>query len=180
MLSGVHRLDDRRLPSTIGWMTNSIDDDVWKRPEWIARAALLLDSFRRRVGHDLLDRSGDAVEDARRLFEAPLVVVAHGTEADPILNYGNRTALKLWETDVARFTQMPSRLTAEAPEREERARLLQRTARDGFVDDYSGVRITSTGRRFFIQRAIVWNVDDDAGTRLGQAATFDNWTFLPT
>ena len=159
-------------------MANSKDDDVWKRPDWMARAGVLLASFRRRLGRDLLERSGDAVEDARRLFEAPFVVVAHGTEADPILNYGNRTTLKLWETDVARLTQMPSRLTAQAPERAERAQLLERTARDGFVDDYRGVRITSTGRRFLIDRAIVWNVDDDAGSRLGQAATFDHWTFL--
>jgi hypothetical protein len=73
---------------------------------------------------------------------------------------------------------MPSRLTAEAPEREERARLLERTARDGFVDDYRGVRITSTGRRFLIERAIVWNLTDAEGRRVGQAATFGEWTFI--
>lgn len=159
-------------------MRDANDDDVWRRPEWVARARVLLDGFRRLLGRELVERTGDAVADARRLFEAPLVVVAHGTEADPILNYGNRAALDLWETDVARFTQMPSRLTAEAPEREERARLLERTARDGFVDDYRGVRITSTGRRFLIQRAIVWNLTDESGRRVGQAATFGEWTFL--
>jgi hypothetical protein len=185
ILSSDDAVGKRGLPNfagraTIERMALPEDDDVWSRPAWIARAGLLLDSFRRRLGRELIERSGDAVEDARRLFEAPQVVVSHGTESDPILNYGNRAALDLWETDVVQFTQMPSRLTAEAPERDERARLLERTARDGYVDDYRGVRITSTGRRFLIEQAIVWNVDDDAGTKLGQAATFDRWTFLET
>lgn len=159
-------------------MKNPLDADVWKQADWMARAGVLLESFRRRLGRELIERSGDATEDARRLFEAPYVVVAHGTEADPILNYANRTALDLWETDVATITKMPSRLTAEAPERAERERLLARTSRDGYVDDYRGIRITSTGRRFEIDRAIVWNLDDNAGNRLGQAASFGNWRFL--
>jgi hypothetical protein len=70
---------------------------------------------------------------------------------------------------------MPSRLTAEAPERDERARLLERTARDGYVDDYRGVRISTTGRRFVIERAIVWNLEDADGKPVGQAATFAVW-----
>jgi hypothetical protein len=40
------------------------------------------------------------------------------------------------------------------------------------------VRITRTGRRFKIERAIVWNLIDAAGTIHGQAATFDQWTPL--
>lgn len=36
---------------------------------------------------------------ARRLFEAPFVVVSHNAAADPILTYGNRAALPLWETN---------------------------------------------------------------------------------
>ena len=165
-----HAMPDHALPDDT--------DAIWNRPAWIVRAAELLDSYARFVGGELIDRSGEAVDDARRLFLAPRVVVAHGTEADPVLNYGNRTALELWETDVARFTQMPSRLTAEAPEREERARLLRRTARDGFVDDYRGVRISTSGRRFLIERAVVWNVVDAAGRPAGQAATFAEWKFL--
>lgn len=159
-------------------MNDSIAPEFWLRPEWVARTRVMLDSFRRLLGRELVERSGDPLEDSRRLFEAPFVVVAHGTEADPILNYGNRTALNLWQTDVESLCRMPSRLTAEAPERAERERLLARTARDGYVDDYRGVRITRTGRRFEIDRAIVWNLTDEAGQRVGQAATFADWRFL--
>jgi hypothetical protein len=70
---------------------------------------------------------------------------------------------------------MPSRLTAEAPNRADRERLLAEVTARGFIDDYAGVRITSTGQRFLIQQATVWNLIDAAGQRRGQAATFQQW-----
>ena len=139
---------------------------------------LLLDSFARLLGRELISRQGSAEAQAERLFQAPFVVVSHGTEADPILNYGNAAALALWEMDLATLTRTPSRLTAEPVHRDERARLLERTRRDGYVDDYAGIRISSTGRRFQIEQAIVWNLVDAAGIHRGQAATFDRWTPL--
>jgi hypothetical protein len=136
---------------------------------------LLLDSFARLLGRELISRQGSAEAQAERLFQAPFVVVSHGTEADPILNYGNAAALALWEMDLATLTRTPSRLTAEPVHRDERARLLERTRRDGYVDDYAGIRISSTGRRFRIEQAIVWNLVDAAGMHHGQAAKFDRW-----
>lgn len=150
----------------------------WRSPAALSHVGLLLDSFARLLGRDLLPRGGTPEEEARRLFEVPFVVVSHGNEADPVLNYGNRRALDLWETDWNDFTITPSRLTAEPLHRDERARLLERTSRDGFVDDYSGIRISKQGRRFRIEEAIVWNLVDAAGVGRGQAATFDRWTPL--
>ena len=144
----------------------------------IEHVQLLLDSFARLLGRELVLREGSAVEQAERLFQAPFVVVSHGTEADPVLNYGNAVALALWEMTPEQLRQTPSRLTAEPVHRDERARLLERTHRDGYVDDYSGVRISASGKRFRIERAIVWNLADAAGNHRGQAATFDAWTPL--
>ena len=144
-----------------------------------AHVQMLLDSFATFVGRELIPRDGSGIDQAERLFRAPFVVVSHGTEFDPVLNYGNAAALGLWEMDVATFTRTPSRLTAEPMHRDERARLLERTRLHGFVDDYAGVRISSTGRRFRIERATVWNLVDAAGVHRGQAATFDSWTPLP-
>ena len=73
---------------------------------------------------------------------------------------------------------MPSRYTAEAPDRAERARLLAEVATRGFIDDYAGVRIARTGNRFQIARATVWNLTDETGRRCGQAATFREWRSL--
>jgi hypothetical protein len=147
-------------------------------PATIAHVQLLLDSFARRLGRELVSREGSAGEQAARLFYASFVVVSHGTEADPVLNYGNARALALWEMTWDELTQTPSRLTAEPVHRDERAQLLARTRAHGFVDDYSGVRISKTGRRFRIEKAIVWNLADAAGEHRGQAATFDRWTPL--
>jgi len=105
------------------------------------------------------------------------VVLSHNAAPDPILTYGNLKALELFELSWEELAQMPSRLTAEAPDRAERARLLAAVAARGFIDDYSGVRISRTGQRFRIERATVWNLTDDAGQLCGQAATFRTWWY---
>ena len=142
----------------------------FREPERAARIARVAKSFERLLGRPLVEPSQDLVE---AMWNAPRAILAHGTEADPILFFGNRCALRCFEADVASFLTMPSRLTAEAPLRQERQALLDRVRADGFIDDYAGVRISARGRRFRIENAIVWNVLDDAGERLGQAATFE-------
>tara|TARA_R110002072_G_C7978996_1_gene536095 strand:+ start:111943 stop:112410 length:468 start_codon:yes stop_codon:yes gene_type:complete len=150
----------------------------WQNDNWIEHTQILLNSYRRFLGEELISREGSVEEQSRTLFEIPFVVVSHGTQIDPILNYGNQTALDLWEIDLETLLRTPSRMTAEPVHRDERDRLLERTSRDGFVDDYRGIRIASTGRRFLIEKAIVWNLVDDDGDRVGQAATFSEWVFL--
>ena len=147
-------------------------------PEIVRHTERLLNSYHRWLGCELIPRSGDPVEEAMRLFASPLIVVSHGMQADPILNYGNAAALALWETSFEELTVMPSRLTAEPVHRDERARLLDRTTRHGFVNDYQGIRISKTGRRFLIRRAIVWNLLDELAHPAGQAATFSGYEFL--
>ena len=154
--------------------------ELWCRPGWVAQTQLLLDSFRKWLGRDLIPRSESRELEAEALFEAPFVVVSHGTQADPILNYANRAALDLWETEADTLLATPSRMTAESVHRDERAQLLARTTRDGYVDDYQGIRISSTGQRFRIDRAIVWNLIDAKGQFAGQAATFSDWVHLPS
>ena len=150
--------------------------------EHVEHVLLLGSSFRRLLGFDLLPNVNAEVvgdrEFAEALFETPAVVVSHGVEDDPVFNYGNRAALELFEMDWDGFTELPSRHSAEPLNREERARLLDAVTRDGYIDDYSGVRISSTGRRFLIPKAIVWNVIDDGGVYRGQAATFASWDFI--
>lgn len=133
------------------------------------RIALVASSFARLLGRPLVVPGGDVVD---ALWRAPAAIVAHGAEADPIFFFANRRALEVFESDVARFTRMPSRLSAEAPRREERQALLDRVSAEGFIADYAGIRITATGRRFQIEQAIVWNLIDGDGGLHGQAATF--------
>ena len=78
----------------------------------------LLDSYALWLKRELVDRGGSLDEQSRRLFLAPFVVVSHAESGDPILNYGNRQALDLWEMTWAEFTATPSRLTAEPMNRD--------------------------------------------------------------
>ena len=107
------------------------------------------------------------------------MIVAHGSEPDPIFFYGNRWALTRFELGFAEFTRLPSRYSAEPLQREARAALLARVQERGFIDDYAGVRVSSSGRRFRIEQAVVWDVLDEHGQRRGQAATFERWLDLP-
>ncbi|MCX6896440.1 MAG: MEKHLA domain-containing protein [Verrucomicrobia bacterium] len=150
----------------------------WQTDSVIAHSATLARSHRQFTGRDLLPGLFNPLGLAKNIFHAPFVLVSHGTEADPVLNYGNAAALALWEMTWAELTRTPSRLTAEAPERDERARLLAAVAAHGFIDDYSGVRISKTGRRFRIARATVWNLVTETGAPCGQAAMFDRWEFI--
>lgn len=151
---------------------------IWKQPEIIAHTECLARSLKHWTGRELIPGISDALKLSRLVFDAPFVLVSHGTEADPILNYGNRSALSLWEVTWEELTRMPSRLTAEAPGREERARLLEQVTHNGFIDNYSGIRVTKTGRRFRIAQASVWNLLTTDGRPCGQAAMFNDWTFL--
>lgn len=153
-------------------------DSALPRSNWVAHTQLLLDTFARLLGRELIGREGSHDAQGLRLFEAPFAVVSADAAADPLLTYGNRTALGLWEIDVDTLLATPARHTAEPMHRDERQRLLDRTREQGYVDDYSGIRISTTGRRFRIEQAIVWNLTDEQGTYCGQAATFDRWVPL--
>lgn len=151
---------------------------VWQNEPVIRHTQLMAQSYRRWIGDDLLGGLFNPLGLAKNIFEAPFVLVSHGTEPDPVLCYGNATALKLWEMTWEELTRTPSRLTAEAPNREERARLLAEVTANGFIQNYSGVRISKTGKRFRIAQATVWNLLDERGIYAGQAAMFSRWEFL--
>ena len=143
-----------------------------------AHIQLLSDSLRSLTGRTLIKPASSPVQAARKIFHAPFVVISHTAETDPVLNYVNLAGLELFELTWEKMLGTPSRYTAEAPDREERERLLNRVAIDGYIDDYAGIRISGSGRRFRIKNATVWNLTDHEGVVIGQAATFNNWVFL--
>lgn len=142
--------------------------------------ALLAASFHRVTGQPLIDPQVPAADAGRWLYEAPFAVLSHGIGADPLFTYGNRRALCVFELSWPELIALPSRLSAEPVNQAERARLLARVRSQGFIDDYAGVRISRTGRRFLIRDAIVWNLITESGDYCGQAARFEHWEPLPT
>ncbi|QDM22050.1 MEKHLA domain-containing protein [Tardiphaga sp. vice352] len=135
--------------------------------------ALLASSYARAVGKPLVAAGHDA---AWLHNDAPFAVLAHNTAPDPVFVYANNTAQACFEYDWDEFITLPSRLSAEAPNRDERQLLLNAVTRDGFISDYRGMRIAGSGRRFWIDGGTVWQLIDEAGTPRGQAALFTSWT----
>lgn len=138
-------------------------------------AGLLIRSYRRWTGRDLVDPAVSAADAARALYQAPFVVLAHDTGADPRFTYANQAAQRLFEMPWDEIVGMPSRESAEPVARAEREKLLARVAADGYIQDYSGVRIARSGQRFHVRDAVVWNLVDEAGRYCGQAACFSRW-----
>lgn len=141
-----------------------------------AHIAIVRSSYQRLLGRDLLAASQSLAdrEAARIVWEAPFILVSHDAAADPMFNYANRTALKLFAMTWAEFTALPSRQSAEPPNREARSRLLAQVTAHGFVENYSGIRIAKTGQRFEIRNVTVWNLTHPDGTYAGQAATYSD------
>lgn len=132
---------------------------------------LLANSYRRLLSVALVPEGMSDTAGAAWLYEcAPFGLLAHGTQADPVFMYGNRRAQAIFGYDWDEITALPSRLSAQAPERGERQTFLDSVTREGFVKDYRGIRITKSGQRFWIERATVWQLIDDAGVLRGQAA----------
>jgi hypothetical protein len=106
---------------------------------------------------------------------APFAVLAHDTAPDPKFIYANRCAQACFEYDWDEMVSMPSRLSAEAPDRAARQALLDAVAQRGFMSGYRGLRVAKSGHHFIIEDGIVWELIDQSGVRHGQAATFHSW-----
>ncbi len=134
---------------------------------------MLVGSYAQLTGKPLIDDApADMTALRTALWNAPRAIVAHDTEADPIFFYGNCLALDLFEMSFEEFTRLPSRLSAEPLAQEARMKLLEKVTQQGYVDNYSGLRIAKSGRRFMIADCTVWNLADENGGHHGQAAVF--------
>jgi hypothetical protein len=152
----------------------------WQSPAALLHVQRILSSYRHWFGHDLLPGtyglSGQHLAEAA--YHANRVLLAHGNQADPILNYGNAATQNLWGYSWEELTATPSRLTAEPMERGDRQRFLEQVNSRGHVADYRGIRVAKNGQRFWIEQAAVWNVLDEQGEKIGQAASFTSWKFI--
>ena len=131
-------------------------------PLSIFHALNLIDSHLRIVGTPLLPvTAGTSIEAApTALFEAAAVVVSHNTQTPPVFNYGNAAALSLWGLSWHEFTALPSERSAadDTDVQSSRKKALEAAKAQGVVREYSGVRVTSTGRRFQLEDAVLWTI----------------------
>ena len=137
---------------------------------------LLTGSYSRLVGEPLIPPEHDDQNAAHWLYEAaPFCVLAHNTASDPIFIYGNKMAQACFEYSWDELTSIPSSLSADDLNREERRRLLDMVKQNGFASGYRGLRIAKSGRRFWIEDVTVWQLVDPQGVLRGQAAIYRHW-----
>lgn len=97
----------------------------------------------------------------------------------PVFVFANHAAAKLWGLRLEEFIGMDSSKTAEAQEQTGRNELLQIVEERGFIDNYSGIRVDSQGRRFYIEDACVWQVfASSPSQKIGQAVKFERWHYI--
>lgn len=144
----------------------------------LEHALLLNSSYKQLLLKDLIPHLKSDSALGEQLFHAPFALVSHNTDSNPIFNYANLKALELFDLNWEAFTQLPSKLSAEPVNQTERERLLAQVTQNGYIDNYAGIRISSSGQRFMIKNATVWNLLDDKGNYKGQAAYFADWEFL--
>ena len=131
---------------------------------------LLIDSYAQLLGLPLVPQAMPVAEATEWLYEnAPFAVLAHNTDPDPLFIYGNKAAQRRFEYSLDEITQLPSRLSADAPNREDRQQFLARVQRLGYEAGYKGVRVTKSGQRFMIEEATLWQLLDADGTLHGPA-----------
>ncbi len=148
--------------------------------EYIDQAAF---SYHQYINKPLIENPTNLINE---LYDSSFIFAAHkyktrllGESADePRFVFGNAKALELWELDWDNFIGMPSRLTAEPEEQGLREALFKEVREKGYINNYSGIRISSTGKRFQINSAIVWNVLDSSAKTIGQAVKFSDYKYL--
>ena len=145
----------------------------------ISQTRLITESLLEITGREIIPgaRHMGQVELAEALYEGDFVLLSHDGRSDPILNYANGQAQKLWQMPLCKLMGLPSRLTAEPDEREKRADFLKRANEQGYVNDYEGVRISAMGNRFRIENVLIWRLKRTKGLQ-GLAAMFHSYTPL--
>ena len=150
----------------------------WLSPQLLGLTALLLDSHQRLFQRPLVCSNGIRLA-AQELFVLDQVVLCHDGSEDPRFLYANRAALQLFSRNWEQMVGMPSRLSASANQRLSRREQLELAKRQDKLENYSGVRVNSQGRRFQIRGARIWSLIDQERHYSGQAACFSQWWWEP-
>ena len=150
----------------------------WLSPQLLGLTALLLESHQRLFQRPLVRSSGIRLA-AQELFVLDQVVLCHDGSEDRRFLYANRAALQLFSRNWEQMVGMPSRLSASANQRLSRREQLELARRQDKLENYSGVRVNSQGRRFQIRGARIWSLIDQERHYSGQAACFSQWWWEP-
>ena len=116
------------------------------------------------------------------LYHAPFLVLFHNQHR--IFTYANKLALETFDYPASSFIGLPSHLCLDSSQKDLnnqtklREKYLKTSLEKGYAEDIHGIRVSATGRRFMISDTCVWNVLDEEGNVVGQAAKVPKWSFV--
>jgi hypothetical protein len=135
--------------------------------------SIMLENLKRWTSYDLIKEYGFSTDRlGEEVFNADFYILSHSNAADPILNYGNKGVLNLWEVSWDELTNMYSRETAKPVDRSARSSMMNRVKKYNYISGYDGIRVSKTGAEFKILDVTIWNLFLDNGDAYGQAAWF--------
>lgn len=101
-------------------------------------------------------------------------VLSHGNQSDPIYNYVNAAGFRVFRWPEEVYYRLPSRKSApEGSARNERAKVIDDTVAGDTTYIGEAVRVRYPNATVTLRNAILWNVYDDDGYRVGQTVLFD-------
>lgn len=135
--------------------------------------SIMLENLKKWTGYDLIEEYGFSLDTlGEQVFNADFYLLSHDIAADPILNYGNNRVLERWEVSWEELTNMHSKDTAKSVDRSARAAMMEQAKMYNYINGYSGIRVSKTGKEFKILDGIIWNLFTSNGKFYGQAAWF--------
>jgi hypothetical protein len=96
-------------------------------------------------------------------------IASHDNSPEPLFNYANKAALKLFKMSLHDMIGMPSKASALSVNQHERSLFLKEVSLKGFIKHYQGQRVASDHSTFHIQDATVWNLINQDKKFYGQA-----------
>ena len=145
-------------------------------PPDVSFSDLLISSYRKIGGTPLVPYEMSGAAGAEWLYRAPFGLLAQDTSLDARFVYANLAAQRHFGYSWQEFMGMPSRLSAEPQNQDQRQAFMDSVLEQGYVSGYQGRRIAKSGRRFLIQDVTVWNLVDADGILRGQAALIRRWS----
>jgi hypothetical protein len=102
-------------------------------------------------------------------------ILSHGNQTDPVYNYVNAAGFAVFGWPEELYHRLPSRFSApHGSDRQQRASVIQSTTdRSNITYIDKALRVRYPNATVTLKDAILWNVFDDDGIRVGQTVLFD-------
>jgi hypothetical protein len=121
------------------------------------------------------DRESTVAWTAQELHESTrFAVLSHGNQTDPVYSYVNAAGFLVFRWPEHVYYQLPSRYSApDGTHRAARAHVVDSTVAQDVKFISEAVRVRYPNETVTLRDAILWNVYNDAGYRVGQTVLFD-------